>query len=529
MSLTPVVVFGQFTSAEQSFLSTLAGLSYSDGDILYAVSGDLTNLAIGTTGQVLQVSSGGIPEWATVSGTGDVTAASAFGTDNRLIRSDGTGKGVQASAVTVDDSGNISGLGTLNGHTIPGGAGTLALTSDITGISNVVEDTTPQLGGDLDAQDFNITSVANIGLDTITADSTSGGVQIRNNAGTAVLTVAAGGTTNTNASFAGALTIGGQLGGVTALDATTEATIEAAIDTLNNLTTATNLAITASQVTSGTFADARIAESNVTQHEAAINALNLTNGPAQANATANPNAIDNVLEDTSPQLGGNLDTNGHHILVDTNHGILDSNGNEYIIFVEIAAAVNYLEVYNGDTGNGPSLVAAGGDTNIDLELWAKGTGSITLHSDLDMNGNNIVDTQEVRLDATPDSDHSATGLTTDTINAGATVAQSELVYLASDGEWALADADATATTDKFLAVALEAGTDGNPLLVALPGSFVRDDTWNWTVGGAVYVSTTAGGLTQTAPSATDDVVRVVGYAVTADVIWFSPEPGVVHA
>ncbi len=43
--------------------------------------------------------------------------------------------------------------GTLNGHTIPAGAGTLALLSDIGGggggISNVVEDTSPELGGDL--------------------------------------------------------------------------------------------------------------------------------------------------------------------------------------------------------------------------------------------------------------------------------------------------------------------------------------------------------------------------------------------
>jgi len=46
-------------------------------------------------------------------GTGDVSAASNFGTDNRLIRSDGTTKGVQASAVTIDDSGNMSGVGTL--------------------------------------------------------------------------------------------------------------------------------------------------------------------------------------------------------------------------------------------------------------------------------------------------------------------------------------------------------------------------------------------------------------------------------
>lgn len=41
-----------------------------------------------------------------------------------------------------------------------------------------------------------------------------------------------------------------------------------------------------SKIGSGTFANARIAQSNVTQHEAAVNALNLTNGPAEASATA---------------------------------------------------------------------------------------------------------------------------------------------------------------------------------------------------------------------------------------------------
>lgn len=46
---------------------------------------------------------------------------------------------------------NITNLGTLNTHTIPGGTGTFALTSQL-GIQNVVEDTTPQLGGTLDGQ-----------------------------------------------------------------------------------------------------------------------------------------------------------------------------------------------------------------------------------------------------------------------------------------------------------------------------------------------------------------------------------------
>jgi len=148
--------------------------------------------------------------------------------------------------------------------------------------------------------------------------------------------------------------------------------------------------------------------------------------------------------------------------------------------------------------------------------------TVKFSGDVNMNGNNLTDVHEIRLDATPDTDHTANGPTTNTINAGATIAIGELCYLASDGEWALADADAAATAKGMLSIALAAGTDGNPMLVALAGSFVRDDTWNWTIGAELYVSTTAGGLTETAPSATGDVVRVVGYAVNADVVYFNP-------
>lgn len=63
-------------------------------------------------------------------GSGDVSAASNFGTDNRLIRSDGTTKGVQASAVTVDDSGNISGVGTLTVSGVIAGVGAPSNASD---------------------------------------------------------------------------------------------------------------------------------------------------------------------------------------------------------------------------------------------------------------------------------------------------------------------------------------------------------------------------------------------------------------
>ena len=61
------------------------------------------------------------------SGSGDVVGPSSA-TDNAVARYNGTtGKIIQNSAVTIDDSGNLAGVGTLNTHTIPGGTGTLAL------------------------------------------------------------------------------------------------------------------------------------------------------------------------------------------------------------------------------------------------------------------------------------------------------------------------------------------------------------------------------------------------------------------
>ncbi len=65
------------------------------------------------------------------SGSGDVVGP-ASSTDNAIARFNlATGKLLQDSPVTVGDTGNMAGVGTLNTHTIPGGTGTLALTTDI--------------------------------------------------------------------------------------------------------------------------------------------------------------------------------------------------------------------------------------------------------------------------------------------------------------------------------------------------------------------------------------------------------------
>ena len=93
---------------------------------------------------------------------------------------------------------------------------------------------------------------------------------------------------------------------------------------------------------------------------------------------ATSSGLSNVVEDTTPQLGGNLDTNSNNILIDDAHFIGDENGNEQIIFQTTSSAVNQFDVTNAATGNAPKLSATGGDSNIDLELEAKGTGHVTI-------------------------------------------------------------------------------------------------------------------------------------------------------
>ena len=102
---------------------------------------------------------------------------------------------------------------------------------------------------------------------------------------------------------------------------------------------------------------------------------------AVVSGLATSGAISNVVEDTSPQLGANLDTNSHNILIDDAHFIADENGNEQIIFQTTSSAVNQFDVTNAATGNPPSIKATGGDTNIDFNISAKGTGHVTVLGD----------------------------------------------------------------------------------------------------------------------------------------------------
>ncbi len=112
------------------------------------------------------------------------------------------------------------------------------------------------------------------------------------------------------------------------------------------------------------------------------------------------------------------------------------------------------------------------------------------------------------------------------VTAGETVALRDVLYQkTADGEWYLADSDAIATMPA-MRMAVAAGVDGGSVNTISRG-VVRYDSWAWTIGQPIYVSTvgtTTNTLTQTAPSGDNDVIQIVGYALTATVMYFNPCP-----
>lgn len=125
----------------------------------------------------------------------------------------------------------------------------------------------------------------------------------------------------------------------------------------------------------------------------------------------------------------------------------------------------------------------------------------------------VLQSASLGTDDTYEASSAITGLL-----AGATIAQWEAVYVGGSSTYLLADANGTNTYPaRGLAVAAYSST--NAAIIVTRGT-VRNDAWNWTPGGTIYLSGTPGALTQTAPATSGDKVQAIGYALTADIAFF---------
>lgn len=101
--------------------------------------------------------------------------------------------------------------------------------------------------------------------------------------------------------------------------------------------------------------------------------------------------------------------------------------------------------------------------------------------------------------------------------AGEAIAEGQLCGIANtNGKAFLADGNATqgtAATDKAVGYAVKAAAAGD--MVALAPIALVDGFSSLTVGGICYLSTTAGGVTQTKTSTNGETLQIVGIARSA--------------
>jgi hypothetical protein len=114
---------------------------------------------------------------------------------------------------------------------------------------------------------------------------------------------------------------------------------------------------------------------------------------------------------------------------------------------------------------------------------------------------------------------------------GTTVTAGNVYILGEPGagtsSWLQADADSEAYSKGMLAIALGSGA-ANSVGMLVRGFARFTSVFSLTgasMGNPVYLSTTAGAITQTAPSGTGDIVRIIGYVIddTTEVIYFNPD------
>jgi len=139
----------------------------------------------------------------------------------------------------------------------------------------------------------------------------------------------------------------------------------------------------------------------------------------------------------------------------------------------------------------------------------------------------MVEDDPLKLDAAISGDGHYCGIA-EAGTLGETVAFGEVVYLkAADSQWYLAKADVTATSGAVkIGICLVAGNDNDATTILLWGKINAAAKFpSFTISAPVFISAaTAGLLTSTAPTGTTNfVVRIVGYANTADELFFCPD------
>ena len=261
--------------------------------------------------------------------------------------------------------------------------------------------------------------------------------------------------------------------------------------------------------------------------------------------------IDAGVMDVDVQAGYTLDASGISLDSDAASNFATSSGALTLTSAAAATwstAAGALAIDGANSGSGlalldinggNSLLMDAGDISIDstdssnFTMSANSSSAKTLliqannagsgAGDLDLDAD---DTLDLQIAGEKSAVYGSLKLMpTYALDSGVTCAAGDVLAIKNNGKVIKADADAIATM-RVLGVACEAqGSAGGNVRVASVGEMSGASGSGYdslTVGAPVYVHTTAGQISQTAPSGTGDVVFEIGFAVSAAKIFVAP-------
>ena len=138
----------------------------------------------------------------------------------------------------------------------------------------------------------------------------------------------------------------------------------------------------------------------------------------------------------------------------------------------------------------------------------------SLELDIESLGNNIYCDE-----LTDNIDLNSNAFTTK-LAAAESLSAGDICYINTSGKMALANAGAASTSSSMLAMSAGAVTTDDTGIFIIKGFYA---TSGLTAGNVLYVDTTSGQITSTAPSGSGNIVRIAGYAISATQLFFDPD------